>query len=289
MRIGHMKPTLCLFLVGFAMGQNSVQPGIRVISAGSSGDRKSAWSIDGNPLVRGDRVSLIGSVTGRDGASDLILECGAKGWLAYACRSSCPIPVCADKIRDGSVQRVDPLPPEGNPRSQAWLLDVIGSLFSREPNDLVPLGGRGVTVTETPILQDAQGEHWAPALARAIDGSHCFRVSLLPPVSSEPHTFTLSWQHTDSSGITRVSGLRPGLYVMEEGVIGTEKACGPLKSAESAWVLVLRDVDYNRVSLDWDQRSSWLGKLADKVDDPAVISTIRHALLAYWADTASTR
>jgi hypothetical protein len=128
----------------------------------------------------------------------------------------------------------------------------------------------------------------APALQRTVDGAHCFRLRRLPLLETEPTMGFVDWRHTDASGVVPFSKLEAGLYRMEEGAVRSTGVCNQIEPAATAWVLIAIPADYKRISPDWDRRSSSLRTHARRVD-PDVITTVRHALLAYWADTLGKR
>ena len=272
-----MKCVFSLLIIGCLLAQNSDRSGIRVISAGEG------WSLDGQSLARGDKVSGVSSVTGRPHADGLILECGKKGWLAHTCgNTSCRTPVCSDK----NAQRVDQA--ASGPHETERLPSTFSSLLGREPREVVTLGVRAAGVADGLAVEDAQGVHWEPVLGRLLHGPHCFYLSALPlKPSDDPKHFMTNWRHSDTSGIASVPNLRPGLYAIAEAVIGSNGVCTKENGARTAWVLVIAPVDSVRLTPEWKRASSRLDRLAEIVT-PGVVSTVRRALLAYWADNLST-
>src|ERR1039458_8303843 len=187
-----MKLFLVALLTGALLAQGPGKSMIRVISAGEG------WSVDGRALERGKWLAGISSVTGRAHADGLILDCAAKGWIAYTSgNDSCRFPVCADKVCN-SVQRVD-LAGE-DPRTTGWLVPMLTSLFRREPRDVVTLGVRSVGVADGLALQDREDTHWAPVLDRMLDGTHCFRLTSLPAgTAKQGRYFIVNWQHSEAA------------------------------------------------------------------------------------------
>ena len=269
-----MKWVLLLPLTACLLAQHDDSARIRVISAGKR------WSIDGRALMRGDFLDGASSVTGQPHADGLILGCGAKGWLAYACaRTPCRIPPCAEKL-DTPVRRVDE-PPHSTERQDS----LLRSLIKREPREVVTTGVRSVGVSDGIAVQGAQGTLWADVLGRVLDGAHCFHLRPLPktPAGSTP-VFIRNWQHSDrSSAIVRIDGLRPGLYNVTEGIVAGG-ACAEANDVDAAWVLIVSAKHFREIDSRWVTASSHLQRIARGVD-PMVVATVRHALLAHLADT----
>ena len=277
-----MKLFLVALLRGALLAQGPGKSMIRVISAGEG------WSVDGRALERGKWLAGISSVTGRAHADGLILDCAAKGWIAYTSgNDSCRFPVCADKVCN-SVQRVD-LAGE-DPRTTGWLVPMLTSLFRREPRDVVTLGVRSVGVADGLALQDREDTHWAPVLDRMLDGTHCFRLTSLPAgTAKQGRYFIVNWQHSEAaSGTAKSRGLRPGLYSVAEGIVGAGATCTDRPNAQSAWVLVLAAADYERIDSEWKRASGQFDRIALKAD-PSAVETVRRAFLAYWADNTKAR
>jgi hypothetical protein len=75
---------------------------------------------------------------------------------------------------------------------------------------------------------------------------------------------------------------------MEIGAVSSPSICQKADQPATAWVLIATPADYRRINADWTQRSSLFKTLARKADRDAA-STMRHALLAYWADNPGKR
>src|SRR5258706_302218 len=102
-----MKRLVPLLLAGLLSAQTELP--VRVITAGQG------WLQGTRQLTRGDRLSAVTSLTGKE-PSDLVLDCGPAGWLSYSCaRYPCSIPVCSTKVDSATVRRVDPDAPKGSP------------------------------------------------------------------------------------------------------------------------------------------------------------------------------
>ena len=60
---------------------------------------------------------------------------------------------------------------------------------------------------------------------------------------------------------------------------------GPDPDATAAWILVAAESDFSRVSTEWKANTTWFNQLEQSGSDPSVVSTVRHAILAYLADS----
>jgi hypothetical protein len=273
-----VKWTLWSIVIGCLAAQDSIHPGVRVISGGSG------WSLDTRRIARNDTLPVIASVTGRAYADGLILDCGKKGWLAYQCgKVPCRLPVCRSGGSD-AVQRVDPAAQDRH--ISRSLPSIVISLIRREPREVVPAGVRDGTMAEGVILKDAQGVYWAPVLKPVVDGPHCFHLTALPRPKDKPiDTFRVDWRHSDTgSGTAKSLDVVPGLYTVQEGILDSAGACKANPEASSRWILVAGPADWKRIAPEWERTSRYLGRLGRRKIAPAAISTIRHAHLAYWAD-----
>ena len=271
------------------------EPAARVILA------EKGWSAGGRTVARGTSLSAQDVLAGAANATALLLECGQAGWLVYECGGRpCRVPVCASKVDGVSVQRSDPggagsrgADPIRGPVATAGVPEsrtLFASLFSRQPQSPVTLGVRsGGNPSDAVILQNAQGIHWGPALNRVLEGRHCFRVSTIP-ASGPPPTFSLDWDRSiDPEGVAAVPSVRPGLYEMGKGVPGPGGNCPADPDATAAWILVAAESDFPRVSAEWKANTAWFNQLEQSGSDPSVVSTVRHAVLAYLADSLRSK
>ena len=283
-----------LLLAQTAKGKS--EPAAHVILA------EKGWSVAGRSVARGTSLSAQDVLAGAANATALLLECGQAGWLVYECGGRpCRIPVCAPKVDGVTVQRSDPggadnrstdpirgpVVTAGVPESRT----LFASLFSRQPQSPVTLGVRsGGNPSDAVILQNAQGIHWGPALNRILEGRHCFRLSNIPASNGPIPAFSLDWDRSiDSEGVAAVPAVRLGLYEMGKGVQGPGGNCPADPDAVAAWILVVSESDFSRVSAEWKANTAWFNQLEQSGSDPSVVSTVRHAVLAYLADSIRSR
>jgi len=283
-----------LLLAQTAKGKS--EPAARVILA------EKGWSADGRTVTRGTSLSAQDVLTGTANATALLLECGQAGWLVYECGGRpCRIPVCAPKVDGVIVQRSDPggagsrtADPIRGPVATAGVPEsrtLFASLFSRQPQSPVTLGVRsGGNPSDAVILQNAQGIHWGPALNRVLEGHLCFRIGNIPASGGPMPAFSLDWDRSiDSEGVAAVPAVRPGLHEMGKGVPGPGGNCSADPDATAAWILVAAESDFPRVSAEWKANAAWFSQLEQSGSDPSVVSTVRHAVLAYLADSLRSK
>ncbi|MCU1339242.1 MAG: hypothetical protein JWO19_4823 [Bryobacterales bacterium] len=259
------------------------------------------WSVSGRAIARGTSLSAQDVLSGTANATALILECGQAGWLVYECGAQpCRIPVCATKVDGVRVQRSDPGGASNNraesgrgvltsrvaPESRT----LFDTLFRRQPKDPVTLGVRsGGNASDALVLQNAQGIHWGPALNRILEGRHCFRLSSIP-AAGPVLTFSVDWDRSlDPEGVARVPMASAGLYEIVKGVPGSGGNCPADPDAAAAWVLVAPEPDFPRISADWKNDAAWFSQLEQSGSDPSVVATVRHAVLAYLADSLRSK
>lgn len=244
------------------------------------------WKLlNGAPLASKQQIVPTNATIVGSRASDLILNCGNDGWLAYSCRrEQCSIQACQQKgDSQVEVRRVDPV---GWASPKASFGDMALSFFSREPKAAQLLGVRGGGNISDAVLRQSQSKVvWGPALRRVLEGSYCFRAEALPAGSNKPFVFTMEWNQT-GDGIADVPGLAAGLYTLERGTSNGKGGCEiEDPDAAKAWVLIVPDQDFARVHDLWESYSSGLSEIAENVSGD-VSATVSHAILASLANTA---
>jgi hypothetical protein len=271
-------------LVGFffagSLFSQDVQP--RVVSSGKGWFRAD----DSRLLLRDDRLAVRDRLTGGKDGGELILDCGQRGWFTYRCESgTCTnVHVCAETNDGGAKVERAPL--------LAHLTEMRVSLVRREPAELAVAGVRGEGgPSDAVVMLTPQGVHWAPVLGRVLEGRYCFRLAHLPAASAGPfRTFTLDWDKTvEKEGIAPVANLIPGLYGLEKGVPGTNANCRLDANVLPVWVLVVPSAAFDAVNKQWDDDSNQVDELEQSGAATSVLMTLRHAVLAWLADSVEKK
>jgi hypothetical protein len=259
---------ILLLLTGAGFAQTN-QP--RVVSSGRG------WYQGKTLLLRDGRLEPSTRLTSTSGTSDLILDCGNRGWFIYQCgAASCSIPPCAEAAAGGvRVSRA----------YFAHISEMLNPLVRREQADLAVSGVRGPGgPADAVVMLTPQGVHWAPALIRVLEGSYCFRLTHLPPGPAS--NFTLNWDRTvEKEGIAALANLQPGLYALAKGMPGANGACSADPNGTTAWVLVVPQASFAGVNQQWEQASSQVDDLEQAGASTSAVGALRHAILAWLADS----
>lgn len=262
---------LVIFTLGLVTLPMAAQKTVRVIAEGDRWRRA-----NGGPVVRGAALPATEDLKGSAGATDLMLDCGPLGWQVYSCSVACLVPVCSGAQKGVTMQRVNP------GLVQSGLTDSLTAWFKRELQKPVTLGVRGGgNPVDSVVLSDARGVHWAPALRRVLEGAICFRLSLLP--DGPVQTVQLNWDRTvDAEGLA--AGLRPGAYRVRKGVPAAG-ACKLDEDGTAAWVVVAPAAKFPALEADWKRQGVNFEQLIAEGASPSVVSIVRHAVLAGYAET----
>jgi hypothetical protein len=264
---------LSAVLLACLLGQ---QPAPRVISAAKG------WSIGTTPVNRGDTLPVTAEITGRT-ATDLVLDCGSSGWIAYTCsKPPCRVHACAKKIDGMVVQRVDP-DARNNVDARPSMGEMLMSFFRHQPKAPETLGVRsGGNPNDAVVALQPGGIDLAPALARVLEGKYCFRLTPLP--SGPGATFVLDWDRERlGSALARVAGSKPGAYTIDKSAseVCTFTVDQP---GLTAWVVIVPDADFSRLDALWKSYQPWFRQLDQTGTTPEILATVRHAVLSSLAD-----
>lgn len=238
-------------------------------------------------VKRNDGVPAGAKLTGTPGG-ELTLDCESQGWVAYTCEESgCNALACA---MQGSGVKVRRMNQEGGSKTEARskLGLILTALYKREPVASMVLAARaGGNPSDAVVLQNSQGVHWGPALSRVLEGRYCFRLRHLPVESSGPvRSFALDWDRAlDPEGISKVPNLTAGVYQVEKGTPGSAESCNIDPDAAAAWVLVVPEADFVRINSQWKDNSPWFADLDNAGASLSVMATVRHAVLAWLAES----
>ena len=267
-------PVTLAFIVGGLAFPQEMAP--HVVSAGRE------WRQGTKTLTRNAALEPRTLLTGAMSTGDLILDCGNRGAFLYHCLANgCSAPPCAETDSVTSRVSVHRLAFPG-------LTDMFTRLTRREPAELAVAGVRGSAgPSDAVVMQTPQGVHWAPALARVLEGRYCFRLSHLPISPSNPtRIFTLDWDRAvEKEGIATVPNLAPGLYAIEKGSPETNASCRPDPNSAPAWVLVAPQSNFQVVNKRWDDNLSQIDDLEQSGASTSALSALRHAILASLADS----
>jgi hypothetical protein len=276
-----MKRWICLLVVTPLLAQD-----VRIIVG-------STWSIvNGKKVQSGETIPALAKLTA-SAASDLVLDCGKDGWLAYSCNGACTITACGKTAQDVTVRRVDPYGWAGPKPTPSRVLEssmvpqgLLASFFSHQPKNAQVLGVRAAgNLSDAVVRQAGDKVLWAPALARVLEGNYCFQIGALPAGSSKPRVFALEWNREGDGG-AQLGNLAAGLYTIERGTPGEKGSCQiDDPDAAKAWVLVVGGNDFERIQKEWESYAAGLRQLAEDTG-PEVASTVSHAVLAALADSA---
>ena len=268
----RINPALLFLLVGAAFGQ---PPTPRVVSSGRG------WYQGKKLLLRDATVEPNTPLTSANGTGDLILDCGTRGWIVYKCHGKkCNIRPCAEiSENDVDVGRA----------TWAHITEMFNPLMRREQAELAVAGVRGSGgPSDAVVIDTPQGVHWASALTRVLEGHYCFRLSHLPAGAGAVRTFTLDWDRTvEKEGISAVPNLLPGLYTLEKGVPSANGGC--TVDSEAAWVLVVPQAAFDRVNKQWEEDSAHVDDLDQSGVSTSAVATLRHAILAWLADSVESK
>lgn len=277
---------LCLLTSAFAYrapAQDGSSP-VVVVTPGKN------WSAEGKGLSRSQKLAP-GAPLDQKGtaaeSSDLILDCGSAGWLAYTCgKLPCAVHACQAKGDGLHITRVD-LATKGESDSggESW----FSSLFRREPTTLAVLGVReGGHITDAVVPLTGAEVHLGPALKRVLEGTYCFRMTALPiSVSSEHKQASLVWDRSvDAEGKVLVAGLGPGLYQIEKSASDGASGCTFESDAIPAWILIAKESDFPALDKRWKEITTRARDLENNGASPTILMTVRHAALAHLADSA---
>jgi hypothetical protein len=266
-------------------GQNAPNAEIRVDEAGRG------WSLGGKPLTKGQRLSAIVELSGNEAdSSDLVLNCGKDGLIAYACKQqACRVPVCSTKVAGVIVAQFDSNHLRRAIAAQSGV--AADPYLKRQPNPLAILGVRaGGSLSDAVVRRVGSDVHWAPVFKRVLEGTYCLRVTALPVGEKTSRNITINWDRTvDSEGILSIPNLEPGLYAVEKGTPDAGGKCVLDPDLPAAWVLVLSEADFEPVERDWRDSLTRLSQLESAGASPSVIATFRHAVLSYLADSTRAK
>lgn len=242
------------------------------------------WTVDGEKLRR-QQLLTHGREMKSAASSELLLDCtknlAEPLLLVYRCAQASVVRVC-DTSQSCSVRK---MVPEGF--IKRWS-GMFAALFIRESAAPVTLGVRAAgNVTDSVVRQEGDRVAWAPALARVLEGKHCFQLSALPS-DGKVSNFMLDWDPEDAAkkdGVAPLPGLKSGTYTLRRGAPGASGSCQiEDPDAAPAWVLVTPAASFERIRGEWESNTPALEKLAQDAS-PAVAATLRHALLASLADS----
>jgi hypothetical protein len=279
-----MKRFLLYAIASSAVLAQDARP-VRVIS------ETPGWFVHDRQAVRGDRLPAKEEITGRT-KTDLILDCGEAGWIAYTCKQApCSVRACVPAADGVSVQRVDPDARNGA-GAPASLGTMLASFFRRAPKSPETLGVRGGgNPNDAVVARNGDEVDFAPALNRVLEGRYCFQVSQLPAASAAPAAaFTLDWdRERKDSGRARVAGIRPGAYTLRKGTPAGPDRCVFEDDAAPAWVVIAPQNDWSRLDAQWKSYGAWFRQLETSGAAPGVVATVRRAVLSSLADTVEAR
>jgi hypothetical protein len=279
-----MLKFLPLFPIALAAALAQDTP-IRIISDAPG------WFLGQRQTVRGDRLASSAEITGRN-ANDLILDCGAAGWLAYTCKKApCRVQACARTADGVSIQRVDPDARNGA-GAPASLGSMLASFLRREPKSPETLGVRaGGNPNDAVLARNGEEVDFAPALTRVLEGRSCFRLSRLPAGAvGAGATFILDWdREKKDSGRARVAGIQPGAYTLQKGTPAAQDRCVFDDPAAPGWVVIVRQSEWARIDAQWKSYTPWFRQLETSGSTPDVVATVRRAVLSSLADSVEAR
>ena len=275
-----------------------------VVSSGNG------WTMAGRALQRGSALRAGATLTA-GGMDEILLECGAAGFVAYACdRPPCRIAACATSGNDVTVRRLalvpltEPVtrgpaghaPASAHPSTHPSLLDLARSfalaLFSREPTEVVfPAARTSGHPSDAVLRLDARGLHVGPALTRVLAGRVCVQLRRLPATSSDAgRTLTFDWdRNVDPEGPAAAHNLTPGLYAMRTGTPGAAGACEFDADTRTAWALVASDAAFDRASAEWTRHAASFRAFEEAGASLRVAAAAKHAVLASLADAVERR
>jgi hypothetical protein len=254
------------------------EAGIRVVRADDG------WFLGARKLKPGDALGATAELKGTQ-ATPLILACGKTAWLSYVCSNNgCRVPACSKEVEGVKVQRVDVH--AADPEAQSEPSNLLSSFLRHERKTPQTLGVRaGGNPNDAVVLATAAAVHWGPALLRVLEGRYCFRVAPLPDGAAR--TFTLDWDRSSDN-----RGLSPG-FILPPGVYSLEKANSDCRFDDPdrtpAWVVVAPEAEFSHVDAEWKAYALSIRKLEQDGASPAVVSTVRHAVLATLADSLGTK
>jgi hypothetical protein len=261
-----------LILAGAAVAQ---VPRPQVVSAGRG------WYQGRTLLLRRTPVDATTPLTSANGGGDLILDCGNRGWIVYHChKDSCSVMPCAEaKTESVDVSRA----------YWAHITEMLNPLVQREQAEPAVSGVRGSGgPSDAVVLQTPQGIHWGPALTRVLEGSYCLRLNRLP--TGPARDFMLNWDRAvEKEGIAQVPNLRPGLYSLAQGKAAGNAACSPDPNLTPAWVLVTPQSAFGQVNKQWEDNSSQVDDIEQTGASTSAVSTLRHAILAWLAQSVESK
>lgn len=241
------------------------------------------WTINDEPL-KDQRLKHGDRIEARE-HGDLELSCRRPNVkdeevFMYSCRSqTCRARVCEPTGEGMDVRRAGVI---------RGLMDWWSARVTRQPVLPVIAAVRaGGNAADAVLLQDARGVHWGPALSRVLEGRSCFRLASLPEgPSSRVATFTLDWDRSvDPEGILRVPNVFPGLFALEKGTAGANGSCNRDPDAFAAWVLIVPSADFARVGAEFSEQRKSIAALEQSGLSLGAAANIRHAGLAYLAQS----
>jgi hypothetical protein len=243
------------------------------------------WTLGTRPIVSGNKLSALAALTAKE-PGDLMLECGSAGAILYTCAHvPCTVPACSTHVDGVAVRRLDTGAAPRDLTSFSTLSGMFTSLRKRDPKSPDTLGVRGGGgVNDAVVFTNAGALHLAPALRRVLEGRHCFRLTRVPP-AGPPRTFTLDWDRTvESEGLAQVPNLAPGAYSLE---ISRANASCEFNDPDSApaWLVITTQADFARTGEQWKNYTAWLRELEQSGASPAVLLTVRRAILSSLSDT----
>jgi len=234
------------------------------------------------------QLPAIATLTG-SASSNIILKCG-DSMLSYSCaKDGARVPVCATEVPYVKVTRIDPVGWASKPK--ASLTDIVFDYLARAPGSVENLGVRaGANLTDAVVQQTGDTVLWAPTLVRLMSGSYCFQLDRLPARAAlKPMVFKLDWDPEDEhqkTGAAQLPGLAPGTFTLQRGSPGDDGSCHiDDPDAAPAWVVVVSDHAFGTINGEWQSYSADIERL-EADTSPEVASTIRHAMLAYLAESA---
>jgi hypothetical protein len=255
---------------------------VLVLSAGQG------WQIAGKKIERDHKVPAGAAVTstGPDSGA-LLLDCGAGGWLSYACTASgCRVAACSTEAEGVTVRRVDLASQLAAPASRSH------SLLKYEPKEAVVTGVRAPgNPNEAVLLVNAGAVHFAPALTRVLEGQYCLRLTRLPAQpGNPPQTVRINWDRSvDPEGAVAAPTLSSGLYSLEKGTPADPGGCEVPSDAVASWVLIVPEAQFPSYSADWKNVTSQAHDLSNSGLDREALLAARHAVLASMADSLQTK
>jgi len=237
-----------------ALGQERIQ----VVFKGEG------WSVDSQGL--GKSIPKDASISGRSGASGLVIRCPEDKLIEYSCTKACSMPPCnGDKINYVEA---------GLP---ARVLAAVLSLTEREGSTMVTLAARaGGTPNDALLLLDDAGIDFASALRRVVEGKYCFRLTGSAP-GAQVRTFMLDWdRERANSGRATVPGLSAGLFRLEKAAEG---GCERDPETGSAWIAILPGDRHGAAQSTWASTELWATQAAKDGLSAETIAQVRHAVL----------